>query len=170
MLTVRAFISSTWIDLREEREAVERILQRLRQTRFVGMEVFRKPGRRQPDDVVGGARSLRYLHRHPRASLWVGPHRAEYLAGSANGALPCLIYRQRRLPDRRSAGQERGCAPASRLGVGSSRAARRVGDSARRSTLPRRLPPTCTTFCSTGISSKGLTPSAPRTPNASRMS
>ncbi|MFQ5472981.1 MAG: DUF4062 domain-containing protein, partial [Dehalococcoidia bacterium] len=37
---VRIFISSTWLDLQPEREAVERAIQRLRETRFVGMEYF----------------------------------------------------------------------------------------------------------------------------------
>lgn len=34
------FISSTWLDLQPEREAVEAALQRLRATKFVGMEYF----------------------------------------------------------------------------------------------------------------------------------
>jgi hypothetical protein len=38
--TVHVFVSSTWLDLQPEREAVETALQRLRETKFVGMEYF----------------------------------------------------------------------------------------------------------------------------------
>jgi len=38
--TVRVFVSSTWLDLGNERKAVERVLQRFRETKFVGMEYF----------------------------------------------------------------------------------------------------------------------------------
>jgi hypothetical protein len=34
------YVSSTWLDLRPEREAVERAVQRMRETKFVGMEYF----------------------------------------------------------------------------------------------------------------------------------
>ena len=34
------FVSSTWLDLRPEREAVEAVIQRMRETKFVGMEYF----------------------------------------------------------------------------------------------------------------------------------
>ena len=34
------YVSSTWLDLRPERKAVERAIQRLRETKFVGMEHF----------------------------------------------------------------------------------------------------------------------------------
>jgi len=35
---VRVFVSSTWIDLQPEREAVERIIHRMRRLEFAGME------------------------------------------------------------------------------------------------------------------------------------
>lgn len=35
-----AYVSSTWLDLGPEREAVEQAVQRLRETKFVGMEYF----------------------------------------------------------------------------------------------------------------------------------
>ncbi|HEX6622848.1 MAG TPA: DUF4062 domain-containing protein [Pyrinomonadaceae bacterium] len=38
--TVRVFVSSTWLDLEPERAAVEQVVQRLRETEFVGMEYF----------------------------------------------------------------------------------------------------------------------------------
>ena len=34
------YVSSTWLDLQPERKAVERAVQRLRETKFVGMEYF----------------------------------------------------------------------------------------------------------------------------------
>lgn len=36
--TIRVFVSSTWPDLRPEREAVEAALRHLRETEFAGME------------------------------------------------------------------------------------------------------------------------------------
>jgi hypothetical protein len=38
--TLHVFVSSTWKDLKPEREAVETALQRMRETKFVGMEYF----------------------------------------------------------------------------------------------------------------------------------
>lgn len=37
---VQVFVSSTWLDLQPERQAVEAALQRLHETKFVGMEYF----------------------------------------------------------------------------------------------------------------------------------
>ena len=37
---VRVFVSSTWLDLQPERLAVEKALQRMRQTKLNGMEYF----------------------------------------------------------------------------------------------------------------------------------
>ena len=34
------YVSSTWLDLEPERTAVERAVNRLRETKFVGMEYF----------------------------------------------------------------------------------------------------------------------------------
>jgi hypothetical protein len=39
-ITIHIFVSSTWLDLRPERQAMEAALQRVRETRFVGMEYF----------------------------------------------------------------------------------------------------------------------------------
>jgi hypothetical protein len=39
-MTFHIFVSSTWLDLQPERQAVETVLQRMRETRFVGMEYF----------------------------------------------------------------------------------------------------------------------------------
>ena len=40
MNTFQVYISSTWLDLEKERQAVERSIQRMRDTKFVGMEYF----------------------------------------------------------------------------------------------------------------------------------
>src|SRR5215475_3491051 len=39
-MTVQIFVSSTWLDLQPERKAVEAAIQRLRETKYVGMEYF----------------------------------------------------------------------------------------------------------------------------------
>jgi len=40
MSTCHVYVSSTWLDLRPERQAVERAVQRMRETKFIGMEYF----------------------------------------------------------------------------------------------------------------------------------
>lgn len=47
---IRVFISSTWIDLQPEREAVEKALHRMRNTSFSGMEYFGS----RPRNTKGG--------------------------------------------------------------------------------------------------------------------
>ena len=42
--TLHVFVSSTWLDLRPEREAVEGVMQRLRGVKLVGMEYFGSRG------------------------------------------------------------------------------------------------------------------------------
>src|SRR4030095_5622725 len=91
MRTVRAFISSTWIDLQEERQAVERILHRLRQTRFVGMEYF---GSRDDDNRTTALTEL------DRCDVYIGILGHRYGSGLTEAEyrrarerrLPCLIY------------------------------------------------------------------------------
>ena len=39
-LAIGVYVSSTWLDLRPEREAVEEVLHRFQTTKFVGMEYF----------------------------------------------------------------------------------------------------------------------------------
>jgi len=39
-MLIRSFISSTWLDLKPERSAVEVMMQRFRETKFIGMEYF----------------------------------------------------------------------------------------------------------------------------------
>ncbi|HWS88156.1 MAG TPA: tetratricopeptide repeat protein [Pyrinomonadaceae bacterium] len=88
---VPVFISSTWLDLRPEREAVERALQRLRETKFVGMEYF---GSR--DETT--RRSS--LDEVDRSRVYVGIFAARYGSGiteeeyrrARSRGLPCLVY------------------------------------------------------------------------------
>src|SRR5262245_46063227 len=39
-MTVHIFVSSTWLDLQPERQAVKTALDRMRETKFIGMEYF----------------------------------------------------------------------------------------------------------------------------------
>jgi len=95
---VRVFVSSTWLDLQPERQAVDKALQRMRDTRYQGMEYF---GSREdaPRDVC--------LAEVDRASVYVGifAHRYGSIdpdSGSSlteleyrrarNRSIPCLIY------------------------------------------------------------------------------
>lgn len=88
---VKVFLSSTWLDLQLEREAVQTALHRLRETKFVGMEYF---GSR--DESTRRAS----LDEVDRSDLYIGIFggrygsgitEAEYRRARANG-LPCLIY------------------------------------------------------------------------------
>ena len=40
VIPLNIFVSSTWLDLQPERKAVESVLQRMRETKFSGMEYF----------------------------------------------------------------------------------------------------------------------------------
>lgn len=91
---VQVFISSTWLDLQPERQAVEAALQRLRETKFVGMEYFgsRDETPRQTSlDEVDGAR------------VYVGIIAGRYSSGitedeyrrARERKLPCFVYFKR---------------------------------------------------------------------------
>ena len=69
---VRVFISSTWLDLKPEREAVEAALQRLRETKFVGMEYF---GSRDEDTRQAS------LDEVDRCQLYIGIFAGRYGSG-----------------------------------------------------------------------------------------
>jgi hypothetical protein len=89
--TVRVFVSSTWLDLEPEREAVEQAVQRLRETKFVGMEYF---GSR--DDTTRRAS----LDEVDRSDVYVGIFAARHGSGITEDEyrrarernLPCFIY------------------------------------------------------------------------------
>ncbi|HEX8353846.1 MAG TPA: DUF4062 domain-containing protein, partial [Pyrinomonadaceae bacterium] len=82
------FISSTWLDLEPERRAVEAAVQRLRETKFVGMEHFggrdETPRRASLDEVD---RSRAYVGIFA-ARYGSGITEAEYRRARQNG-LPC---------------------------------------------------------------------------------
>jgi hypothetical protein len=89
--TIRVFVSSTWKDLASEQRAVEKVLQRIRETRFVGMEHF---GSRDED--------TRYvsLDEVDRCHVYVGIIGNRYGSGITEAEyrrareqnLPCFIY------------------------------------------------------------------------------
>src|SRR5688500_3121920 len=90
-MTVHVFISSTWVDLQDERRAVESVLQRLLETRFIGMEYF---GSR--DETTKGA-SLVELGL---SQIYIGIFAGRYGSGITENEyrrarelkLPCFIY------------------------------------------------------------------------------
>ncbi|HEX6182404.1 MAG TPA: DUF4062 domain-containing protein, partial [Pyrinomonadaceae bacterium] len=88
---VPVFISSTWLDLRPEREAVRDTVLRMKETQFVGMEHF---GSR--DETTHQAS----LDEVDRSELYVGIFAARHGSGiteaeyrrARSRGLPCLIY------------------------------------------------------------------------------
>jgi NTP pyrophosphatase (non-canonical NTP hydrolase) len=88
---VHVFISSTWLDLQPEREKVEAALQRMRETKFAGMEYF---GSRDED-----TRSTS-LAEVDRSRVYVGIFGGRYGSGITEAEyrrarerkLPCFIY------------------------------------------------------------------------------
>jgi len=89
--TVCVFVSSTWLDLQPERQAVETALQRLRETKFVGMEYF---GSR--DETTHHAS----LDEVDRSQVYIGIFGGRYGSGITEAEyrragerdLPCFIY------------------------------------------------------------------------------
>ena len=85
------FVSSTWLDLQPEREAVGKALQRLRETTFIGMEYF---GSR--DETTRRAS----LDEVDRSNVYIGIFAARYGSGITEAEyrrarahnLPCFIY------------------------------------------------------------------------------
>ena len=87
---VNVFVSSTWLDLQPERVAVEQAIQRLRETKFVGMEYF---GSR--DETTRNAS----LDDVGRSQIYIGIFGGRYGSGiteaeyhRARGRLHCRIY------------------------------------------------------------------------------
>src|SRR5690349_4786492 len=91
MGVVRIFVSSTWHDLQPERQAVERALQRMAETKFVGMEYFGS----HDEDTRGAS-----LAAVDGCQLFVGIVGGRYGSGITEqeyrraraSELPCLIY------------------------------------------------------------------------------
>ncbi len=90
-MTLNIFVSSTWIDLQPERKAAEIALQRMRETKFVGMEYF---GSR--DETTQRAS----LDEVNRSQVYVGIFGERYGSGITEDEyrrarelkLPCFIY------------------------------------------------------------------------------
>jgi hypothetical protein len=88
---IRVFVSSTWLDLKPERAAVEVLLEKFRETKFIGMEHF---GSR--DETTRGAS----LDEVNRAELYLGIIGGRYGSGITEAEYdrahdrnrPCLIY------------------------------------------------------------------------------
>jgi len=87
----RVFVSSTWLDLQPEREAVEAAILRLHETKYVGMEYF---GSR--DETTQRAS----LDELDRSEVYVGIIAGRYGSGITEDEyhrarerdLPCFIY------------------------------------------------------------------------------
>ena len=91
---IPVFVSSTWLDLEEERRAVEKVLNQFRETKFQGMEYFgsRPEGARAASlEEVGWSR------------LYIGVFGRRYGSGITEAEyrhafsrqLPCLLYVKR---------------------------------------------------------------------------
>jgi hypothetical protein len=88
---INVFISSTWLDLSPERLAVETAVQRMRETKFVGMEYFgsRDESTRQAS-----------LHEVDHSHVYIGIFGGRYGSGitedeyrrARDRGLPCFIY------------------------------------------------------------------------------
>lgn len=89
--SVRIFISSTWLDLQPEREAVEKALHRLQEAEFSGMEYFGS----RPETPKEAS-----LMEVDRSDVYVGLFAHRYGSGiteeeyrrARERSLPCLIY------------------------------------------------------------------------------
>lgn len=90
-MTIHIFVSSTWLDLQPERQAVEIALQRMRETKFIGMEYF---GSR--DETTQRAS----LDEVDRSQVYVGIFGGRYGSGITEDEyrrareldLPCFPY------------------------------------------------------------------------------
>ena len=88
---VHVFVSSTWLDLRPEREAVEAALGRMRETKFAGMEYF---GSRDEDTRAAS------LDEVDRSLVYLGLFGGRYGSGITEAEyrrarerkLPCFVY------------------------------------------------------------------------------
>jgi hypothetical protein len=88
---VQVFTSSTWLDLRPEREAVSEALQRMRETKYVGMEYF---GSRDEDTEHAS------LDEVERSHIYLGILAGRYGSGITEAEyrharklnIPCFIY------------------------------------------------------------------------------
>ena len=91
IMTIHIFLSSTYLDLQPERNAVENVIQRFRETKFVGMEYF---GSR--DETTQRAS----LDEVDRSDFYLGLFGGPYGSGITEDEyrrarernLPCFVY------------------------------------------------------------------------------
>jgi hypothetical protein len=89
--TVAVFVSSTWLDLQPERRSVEAAIQRMRATKFIGMEYFGS----RPETTAGAS-----LAEVDGSQVYVGILGRRYGSGITEQeyrraigiGLPCFIY------------------------------------------------------------------------------
>ena len=87
----QVFVSSTWLDLQPERDALEGVVQRMREVKFIGMEYF---GSR--DETTRRASLDEVDHSDLYLGIFAGRYgsgitEAEYRRARENH-LPCFIY------------------------------------------------------------------------------
>ena len=96
--TIHVFVSSTWRDLQEEREAVEAALRRMKSTAFSGMEYFgSRPETPKEVCLTEVARSHVYIgifaHRYGSLDKETGLSMTELEYRKAQErCIPCLVY------------------------------------------------------------------------------
>jgi hypothetical protein len=91
------YVSSTWLDLEPERKAVEQAVQRLRETKFVGMEYF---GSRDETTRRASLDEVDRAAERGTRGVYVGIFAARYGSGITEAeyrrarelGLPCFIY------------------------------------------------------------------------------
>jgi hypothetical protein len=91
------YVSSTWLDLEPERKAVEQAVQRLRETKFVGMEHF---GSRDENTRRASLVEVERAAESGTRGAYVGIFAARYGSGitaeeyrrARSRGLRCLIY------------------------------------------------------------------------------
>jgi tetratricopeptide (TPR) repeat protein len=91
------YVSSTWLDLEPERKAVEQAVQRLRETKFVGMEYF---GSRDENTRRASLVEVDHTAESNTRGVYVGIFAARYGSGITEDeyrrarklGLPCFIY------------------------------------------------------------------------------
>ncbi|HYH84922.1 MAG TPA: tetratricopeptide repeat protein, partial [Pyrinomonadaceae bacterium] len=91
------YVSSTWLDLEPERKAVEKAVQRMRETKFVGMEYFgsrdETTRRASLDDVDRAAEgNARGIYVGIFAARYGSGITAEEYRKARERELPCFIY------------------------------------------------------------------------------
>jgi hypothetical protein len=89
--TIRVFVSSTWKDLASEQRAVEKVLQRIRETKFVGMEHFGSQNEDVRDSSLEGVERCHIYIGIIGSRYGSGITEAEYRRAREQNC-PCFIY------------------------------------------------------------------------------